>query len=101
MVAYDRFWQWANKPLASRLTDFRRASQGGHGSRSEDRRDREKVNEAAARRSPTINFRRRTLSVERTVMWHSLPMGHQAGRLRPLVCWTRGQCVRQAERAGS
>jgi hypothetical protein len=34
MDAFDRFWQWADKPLDSPLTIFRRASQGGHGPRS-------------------------------------------------------------------
>ena len=56
MDAYDRFWQWANKPLESPLTISAELHQGGHGSRPEDRRDREKVNEAAARRSTNDKF---------------------------------------------
>ena len=49
MDAYDRFWQWAEKPRESA------DATGGVASAvmelaPEDRRDREKVNEAAARR---------------------------------------------------
>jgi len=48
MDAFDRFWQWVDKTPDS-LRHFRRASPGGHGLAPEDRRNRGKVNEAAAR----------------------------------------------------
>ena len=49
MDAFDRFWQWAEKPLDSPLTipaELRRAVME---LAPEERRDRAKVNEAAAR----------------------------------------------------
>ncbi|MET3909967.1 hypothetical protein ABID59_004324 [Bradyrhizobium sp. S3.3.6] len=49
MDAFDRFWQWANKPLESQLTipaELRRAAME---LAPEDRRDRAAVNQAAAR----------------------------------------------------
>ncbi|TYL86215.1 hypothetical protein FXB40_42155 [Bradyrhizobium rifense] len=49
MDAFDRFWQWANKPLESLVTlpaDLHRAVIE---LAPEDRRDRGKVNQAAAR----------------------------------------------------
>jgi hypothetical protein len=48
MDAFDRFWQWADKPLVSGLTipaDLHRAVMELS---PEDRRDRVKVNAAAA-----------------------------------------------------
>ncbi|MGY4298806.1 hypothetical protein ACVWXN_006901 [Bradyrhizobium sp. i1.4.4] len=49
MDAFDRFWQWADKPLESLMTlpaDLHRAVME---LAPEDRRDRRKVNQAAAR----------------------------------------------------
>jgi hypothetical protein len=50
MDAYDRFWQWAEKPLESPLTLPAELHQAVMELAPEDRRDRAKVNEAAARR---------------------------------------------------
>jgi hypothetical protein len=49
MDAYDRFWQWAEKPLESPLTLPVELHQVVMDLGAKDRRDRGKVNEAAAR----------------------------------------------------
>jgi hypothetical protein len=49
MDAYDRFWQWAEKPLESLLTIPAELHQAVMTLSPEDRRDRAKVNAAAAR----------------------------------------------------
>ena len=49
MDAFDRFWQWADKPLESPLTISAELHRAVMGLAPECRRDREKVNEAAAR----------------------------------------------------
>jgi hypothetical protein len=49
MDAYDRFWQWADKPLESPLTISAELHRAVMGLAPERRPDREKVNEAAAR----------------------------------------------------
>ena len=48
MDAYDSFWQWAEKPLESPLTLPVELHQAVMELAPEDRRDRGKVNEAAA-----------------------------------------------------
>jgi hypothetical protein len=47
MDAFDRFWQWANKPLDSGLTIPADLHQAVTSLPAEDWRDRAKVNEAA------------------------------------------------------
>ena len=49
MDAFDRFWQWANKPLESQLTIPAELYQAVMELAPEDRRDRAAVNQAAAR----------------------------------------------------
>ena len=49
MDAFDRFWQWAEKPLDSPLTIPADLHRSVMELAPEDRRDRAKVNEAAAR----------------------------------------------------
>ena len=49
MDAFDRFWQWAEKPLHSPLTIPADLHRSVMELSPEDRRDRAKVNEAAAR----------------------------------------------------
>jgi hypothetical protein len=49
MDAFDRFWQWAEKPLDSLLTIPTELHQTAMELELEDRLDRAKVNEAAAR----------------------------------------------------
>ena len=49
MDAFDRFWQWANKPLESHLTIPVELYQAVTELAPDDRRDRDAVNEAAAR----------------------------------------------------
>jgi len=49
MDAFDRFWQWADKPLDSHLTIPAELHRAVMELAPEDRRDRDKVNEAAAR----------------------------------------------------
>jgi hypothetical protein len=46
--AYDRFWQWAEKPLESPLMLAANLHQAVMELAPEDRRDRGKVNQAAA-----------------------------------------------------
>jgi hypothetical protein len=48
MDAFDRFWQWADKPLGSRLTIPAELHRAVMELAPEDRRDREKVNAAFA-----------------------------------------------------
>lgn len=48
MDAYDRFWQWAEKPPESRLTIPAELHHAVMTLSPEDRRDRAKVNAAAA-----------------------------------------------------
>ena len=49
MDAFDRFWQWANKPLESQLTIPAELHRAVMELTPEDRRDRAAVNQAAAR----------------------------------------------------
>ena len=49
MDAFDLFWQWADKPLDSPLTISAELHSAVTDLAREDRRDRAKVNEAAAR----------------------------------------------------
>lgn len=49
MDAYDRFWQWAEKPLDSFMTVPAGLHHAVMTLPPEDRRDRAKVNAAAAR----------------------------------------------------
>jgi hypothetical protein len=49
MDAFDRFWQWAEKPLDSPLTIPAKLHWAVMELDREERRDRAKVNEAAAR----------------------------------------------------
>ncbi|UQR64840.1 hypothetical protein LRP30_05915 [Bradyrhizobium sp. C-145] len=49
MDAFDRFWQWANKPLESHLTIPVELCQAVMELAPDDRRDRGAVNQAAAR----------------------------------------------------
>ena len=49
MDAFDRFWQWANKPPESLLTIPAELHQAVMELAPEDRRDRTAVNQAAAR----------------------------------------------------
>ncbi|UVO36011.1 hypothetical protein KUL72_32820 [Bradyrhizobium arachidis] len=49
MDAFDRFWQWANKPPESPLTIPAELHQAVMELAPEDRRDRTAVNQAAAR----------------------------------------------------
>jgi hypothetical protein len=49
MDAFDRFWQWPDKPLESPLTNRAELHRAVMRLAVECRRDREKVNEAAAR----------------------------------------------------
>lgn len=49
MDAFDRFWQWANKPLESHLTIPVELYQAVMELAPDDRRDRGAVNQAAAR----------------------------------------------------
>ena len=49
MDAFDRFWQWADKPLESPLTIPAELHEAVMGLAREDRRDRAAVNQAAAR----------------------------------------------------
>jgi hypothetical protein len=46
MDAFDRFWQWADKPLDSHLTIPAELDRAVMELAPEDRRDREKVNAA-------------------------------------------------------
>lgn len=48
MDAFDRFWQWANKPPESPLTIPAELHRAVMELAPDDRRDREKVNDAAA-----------------------------------------------------
>ena len=48
MDAFDRFWQWANKPLESPLTIPAELHRAVMELAPEDRRDRTAVNRAAA-----------------------------------------------------
>ncbi|MGY4572112.1 hypothetical protein ACVWY5_005182 [Bradyrhizobium sp. USDA 3256] len=48
MDAFDRFWQWANKPLESQLTIPAELHRAVMELAPEDRRDRAKLNDAAA-----------------------------------------------------
>jgi hypothetical protein len=47
--AFDRFWQWADKPLDSVLIISAELHRGVMDLAPDDRRNRAKVNEAAAR----------------------------------------------------
>jgi hypothetical protein len=47
--AFDRFWQWAEKPIDSYLTIPAELHHAVTSLPEEDRHDREKVNEAARR----------------------------------------------------
>jgi len=49
MDAFDRFWQWANKPLESHLTIPVELYQAVMELAPDDRRDRGAVNQAATR----------------------------------------------------
>ena len=49
MDAFERFWQWANKPLESQLTIPAELHRAVMELSPEDRRDRDAVNQAAAR----------------------------------------------------
>lgn len=49
MDAFDRFWEWANKPLDSELTIPADLHHVVTSMPEQDRLDREKVNEAAKR----------------------------------------------------
>jgi len=49
MDAFDRFWQWANKPLESHLTIPAELYRAVMELAPEDRRDRATVNEAVGR----------------------------------------------------
>ncbi|MGY4498334.1 hypothetical protein ACVWYH_002265 [Bradyrhizobium sp. GM24.11] len=49
MDAFDRFWQWANKPLESQLTIPAELHQAVMELAPEERGDRAAVNQAAAR----------------------------------------------------
>jgi hypothetical protein len=49
MDAFDRFWEWANKPLESQLTIPAELHRAVMELAPEDRRDRATVNQAAAR----------------------------------------------------
>jgi hypothetical protein len=49
MDAFDRFWQWAEKPLDSQLSLPAELHRAVMELTPEDRRDRAKVNEAARR----------------------------------------------------
>jgi hypothetical protein len=49
MDAFDRFWQWADKPLESPLTIPAELLRAVMELAPEERRDRARVNEAAAR----------------------------------------------------
>jgi hypothetical protein len=49
MDAFDRFWQWAEKPLDSPLTIPAELHRAMMELSPENRRDRAKVNEAAVR----------------------------------------------------
>ncbi|MET3304437.1 hypothetical protein [Bradyrhizobium diazoefficiens] len=49
MDAFDRFWEWAEKPLDSPLTIPAELHRAVMELSPEDRRDRAKVNQAAAR----------------------------------------------------
>ncbi|UPJ68520.1 hypothetical protein [Bradyrhizobium sp. 191] len=49
MDAFDRFWQWANKPLESQLTIPAELHQAVTELAPEERGDRAAVNQAAAR----------------------------------------------------
>ncbi|WP_275199702.1 hypothetical protein [Bradyrhizobium sp. CSA207] len=49
MDAFDRFWQWANKPLESELTIPAELHQAVMELDPEKRRERVAVNQAAAR----------------------------------------------------
>lgn len=48
MDAFDRFWQWADKPLENPLTIPAELHRAVMELAPDDRRDREKVNDAAA-----------------------------------------------------
>ena len=48
MDAFDRFWQWANKPPESPLTSPAELHEAVLGLAPEDRGDRAAVNQAAA-----------------------------------------------------
>jgi len=52
MDAFDRFWQWAEKPLDSTLTIPAELHRAVMELAPEDRRDRAKVNQAAAQACP-------------------------------------------------
>jgi hypothetical protein len=49
MDAFDRFWQWAYKPLVSQLTIPAELHRAVMELAPDDRRDRAAVNQAAAR----------------------------------------------------
>jgi hypothetical protein len=49
MDAFDRFWQWATKPLESQLTIPAELHRAVMELAPDDRRDRATVNQAAAR----------------------------------------------------
>jgi len=55
MDAFDRFWQWADKPLDSALTITAELHRAVMELAPEDRRDRAKVIEAAARVGGPMN----------------------------------------------
>ena len=59
MDAFDRFWQWANKPLESQLTIPAELHQAVMELAPEDRRDRGKV--TRPQRSSTNDDRHRSL----------------------------------------
>jgi hypothetical protein len=52
MDAFDRFWQWANKPSESLLTIPAELHRAVMELTPEERRDRAAVNQAAARTRP-------------------------------------------------
>ncbi|MFQ3454729.1 hypothetical protein PMN64_15645 [Bradyrhizobium sp. UFLA01-814] len=56
MDAFDRFWQWADKPLESPLTIPAELHRAVVELAPEDRRDRASVNQAAARRPRTCGL---------------------------------------------
>ena len=57
MDAFDRFWQWADKPLESSLTIPAELHRAVMEFAAEDRRDRAAVSQTAARtrREPTVH----------------------------------------------
>src|ERR1700693_3751434 len=99
MDAYDRFWQWAEKPLESPLTLPADLHQAVMELAPEDRRDRGKVNQAAALVDPP------RLDIGHCgaarVRRCSAPVARQAGRSSPLACWRPRRSVHRVERAGS